>query len=93
MNKKGFTLVELLAVVVILAIIAIIAVPLILGVIESSKKGAFKDSVYGLLEAGDIYVASSDINENEVGEVISLKSLNIKNKNQFVSGFTKIRNR
>lgn len=87
MNKKGFTLVELLAVVVILAIIAIIAVPLILGVIESSKKGAFKDSVYGLLEAGDIYVASSDINENEVGEAISLKSLNIKNKNQFVSGY------
>ena len=34
MKKKGFTLVELLAVIVILAIIAVIATPIILGVIE-----------------------------------------------------------
>ena len=36
MNRKGFTLVELLAVIVILAIIALIATPTILGVIEKA---------------------------------------------------------
>ncbi len=38
--KKGFTLIELLAVIVILSIIALIATPMILGVIETTKKGA-----------------------------------------------------
>ena len=37
-NTKGFTLVELLAVIVILAIIALIATPIILGVIEDARK-------------------------------------------------------
>ena len=38
MNKKAFTLIELIAVIVILAIIMLIAVPKILDVIETSKK-------------------------------------------------------
>ena len=33
MNKKGFTLVELLAVIVILAIIALIATPIVINII------------------------------------------------------------
>ena len=57
MEKKGFTLVELLAVIVILAVIALISTPMIINVIEGSKKGALKDSAYGLLEAADIYYA------------------------------------
>ncbi len=57
MKKKGFTLVELLAVIVILAVIALISTPMIINVIEGSKKGALKDSAYGLLEAADIYYA------------------------------------
>ena len=41
-NKKGFTLVELLAVIVILAIILAIAIPGISGIINSAKKGSFQ---------------------------------------------------
>jgi len=52
--KKGFTLIELLAVIVILAIIALIATPLILNVIDNSKKGAFKNTAYGIIEAGEL---------------------------------------
>ena len=40
--KKGFTLVELLAVIVILAIILVIAVPKVINVIEESKKAALE---------------------------------------------------
>ena len=46
-KKNGFTLIELLAIIVILAIIAVITVPIILNIIESSKRGAAKDSAYG----------------------------------------------
>ncbi|MBD9085080.1 prepilin-type N-terminal cleavage/methylation domain-containing protein, partial [bacterium] len=57
MKKNGFTLIELLAVIVILAIIALIATPTILGVIEKAKKGSFKNSVYGLIDSANLYVA------------------------------------
>jgi type IV pilus assembly protein PilA len=50
-NKKGFTLVELLAVIVILAIIALIATPIILNVIDDAKTNAAKNSAYGYIDA------------------------------------------
>ena len=50
-SKKGFTLIELLAIIVILAIIAVITVPIILGIIDNSKKGAARDSAYGYKDA------------------------------------------
>jgi len=51
MKKRGFTLIELLAVIVILAIIALIATPMILGVIDTAKKGSAKSSALGYIEA------------------------------------------
>lgn len=44
-NRKGFTLVELLAVIVILAVIALIATPVVLSMIEASRKGAAESSM------------------------------------------------
>lgn len=58
-NKKGFTLIELLAVIVILAIIALITVPILLNVIDKSKKGALQDSAYGIIEAGELFYAQN----------------------------------
>ena len=43
--KKGFTLVELLAVIVILALIALITIPVILNVIEKSKLKTYQRSI------------------------------------------------
>ena len=43
-NKNGFTLVELLAVIVILAIILVIAVPKIMDVINDSKKATLEST-------------------------------------------------
>ena len=42
--KKGFTLIELLAVIVILAVIALIATPIIINIINDSRKQAVKSS-------------------------------------------------
>ena len=44
-NKKCFTLIELLAVIVVLAIIALIATPIVMNTIKKSKKGAAERSV------------------------------------------------
>ena len=41
-NKKGFTLVELLAVIVVLAIIMIIAIPQVMESMNAAKKNSFK---------------------------------------------------
>ena len=52
-NKKGFTLVELLAVIVILAVILIIAVPQIMGVIESARKGSIESTAKLIAEGAE----------------------------------------
>jgi len=57
MKKRGFTLVELLAVIVILAIIALIAVPTVLNILDKANKSAFKDTAYGVIQAGELYFA------------------------------------
>ena len=43
-KEKGFTLVELLAIIVILAIIPVIAVPKVMSVIEDSKKATLEST-------------------------------------------------
>ena len=53
MRNKGFTLVELLAVIVILAVISLIATPMVLGVIEKSKKSAAIESANGIMDAAE----------------------------------------
>ncbi|MGM9877381.1 MAG: type II secretion system protein [Bacilli bacterium] len=50
MKKKGFTLVELLAVIAILAILVVIAMPNVLGMFNSSKKNTFKTEVQSILK-------------------------------------------
>ncbi len=55
MNKKGFTLVELLAVIVILSIILVIAVPSVNRYIKQSKEKAYKVQISELLDAVESY--------------------------------------
>ncbi len=63
MNKRGFTLVELLAVVVVLAVVAVISIPIVLNIIENARRGALENSARGLMEAANNYYAihSKDI--------------------------------
>ena len=81
MKNKGFTLVELLAVIVILAVISIITIPMIGNVIEESKKKALEQSVNGLVEAARYYSIENDgtyeflFDENKKGETINGKKL------------------
>lgn len=45
LNKKGFTLVELLAVIVILAVIMVITIPTVLGSMTTAREKAFESAV------------------------------------------------
>ena len=65
-KNKGFTLVELLTVIVILALIALIATPIILNVINDAKKQAAKDSAYGYMDAVEKYIVSSELEDKSI---------------------------
>ena len=78
-KNKGFTLVELLAVIVILALIALIATPIILNVINDAKKQAAKDSAYGYMDAVEKYIVSSELEDKSIQDgTYSVEELNKK---------------
>ena len=52
-KKNAFTLIELLAVIVILAVILVISIPRILDVIETSKKDSFKNAAQLIADSAE----------------------------------------
>lgn len=59
MRVKGFTLVELLAILVIIGIIAVITTPVINGVISTSREKAFLNSAISINKAANNYYAEN----------------------------------
>ncbi len=78
MKKKGFTLIELLAVIVVLSVIALVTVPMIVGVVEKARMGAFKDSVLGAITTIDYYLLENNLSEIPE-EGIEVTDLELKN--------------
>ena len=85
MKNKGFTLIELLAVIVILAIIALIATPMILGVIDTAKRGSAESSTLGYVEAVE---KSSLIAVIDEGNAFADGEYDVDGKNLKQSGTT-----
>ena len=61
--RKGFTLVELLAVIVILAVLALITTPILLNVIESSRKSTALNSAEGYVRAVSNYLIMNEVSD------------------------------
>ena len=61
MNKKGFTLVELLAVIAILAILVVMAVPNVLSMFNGAKSSAFASQAESLYKAAQEQVISKQL--------------------------------
>jgi len=64
-NRKGVTLVELLAVIVIMGIIAAIAVPAITGLIARQRENAAQASYEVCVEVAENYVDSEELVEDD----------------------------
>ena len=66
MNKKGFTLVELLAVIAILALLVLVAVPNVLGMFNKAKKDTFLTEAKSIFkESASKYISDNMHNSNE----------------------------
>ena len=62
--KKGFTLVELLAVVIILGILAVVIVPKIQQTIKDSKKNTYEASAHAIDREVEVFYANQKINQS-----------------------------
>ena len=65
--KKGFTLVELLAVLSLVALLGVIIYPKLTSIIEKNREKAFKESVKATIRSYNSYLASE--NYPDIGEV------------------------
>ena len=71
--KKGFTLVELLAVIIILGVIVLIAIPRVNNVIRGSRDAAFVQNNNNIIRAADNFMnANRNMFNIEVGESIEI---------------------
>ncbi len=70
--NKGFTLMELLGVIVILAIISLISVPVVLNLIDDAKEKAIERSIDNYINAVEIAIANHNakISNTEVSDGI-----------------------
>ena len=81
-KKNGFTLVELLAILIILGIIALITVPIISKTLKDARINTAIDSSYGYIRAVDKLYYSKSLNDEDVVEdgiytVSELKALGV----------------
>ena len=64
--KNAFTLIELLAVIVILAIITLIATPIVINIIEDSKQSSVLRSAKFYLDAVEFSIANRVLDGNSI---------------------------
>lgn len=78
-KKKGFTLIELMAVIAIIAILAAVLVPTVSGYIQRAKKTAIITQVRNVVSAVETYNATAgskdQIEEEADGEAVTLEDI------------------
>lgn len=63
MNKKGFTLIEILAVIIILGILMVIAIPSVTKYIESSRKSAYVKTIKSIVASAGANLTKSQMKQ------------------------------
>ena len=76
MNKKGFTLIELIAVVVIMAIIALIATPNIVNMMDKGKKEDYVADAKEIISKATYMYKLEKYDNKFDGDKIYLKDIN-----------------
>lgn len=81
-NKRGFTLVELLAVIAILAILVILALPNVINLYTKVKKQAFVAEAQNVIKAASSKFVEGSLTGNNITKISSDDdTLNLTNKN------------
>lgn len=84
--KKGFTLIEMIVVILLIGIISLIAVPLYNTIIDNGKESSFKGSMVSIIHEIENYViANPDFDYSEEIEIAAI-NLNISGKEKYGSG-------
>lgn len=73
--KKGFTLVEVLGVIVLLGVIALIAYPAIDNTIKDSREKAYLENIRNIEKTAETYSVSNDLGYNEEYQKLQLETL------------------
>jgi len=68
-KEKGFTLVELIAVIILLGIIALIAIPTVNELLKEARMAAFEDTAYGLVRAGTLYYQQQELRDEVTSNI------------------------
>lgn|SRR5574344_1894863 len=90
MNKKGFTLIEVLAVITIIAVLGLITIPIVSRSIEKSKKKAYRETINSIIEAAKLYRANNDYDASTNQNIdVTGELLEYENKTQILSGTIK----
>ena len=89
MDKKGFTLVELIGVIVLLAAIALIAVPQITKTINRSQEKTYRDQIEALYQASKRYVTEIGPKNTNTFTITLQELMN----NQLIEKGTKVKNK
>jgi len=61
-KELGFTLVEMMAVIILLGVVSLVAIPQVNKIIRNTRMSVFKDSAYGVIRAGELYYRNKEIN-------------------------------
>lgn len=90
-NKKGFTLIEVIAVVIIIGVLALVANPLVQNFIISSRKSSFASSAKAFLETAKAKMEMKEYGELEELEsmIVPLKSIKLERGSTTESAFGK----
>ncbi len=98
-NVKGFTLVELLAVIVIMGILMMVAIPNISRITNNSKKKVFANNAEAYIRQARTAIDSEDIEAPEIGkpvfiptEYLDMQSSNSPFTNKPMKGTIKVEN-
>ena len=86
-KRNAFTLIELLAVIVILAVILVISIPRILDVIETSKLDSFKTSAQIIADSAEKKYVENKL--NNIDEVITCENVTKLSSNDYEYCFIK----
>lgn len=74
MLRNGFTLIEVLAILVILSIIAVIAYPKVTDVIIESREAYVSDTIESLEKAANIYISTLELEEANLPLVVTFEN-------------------